>query len=713
MDRKLAAILAADVVGYSALMERDEAGTHERLTAGRKELFEPEITRHHGRVFQLMGDGLLAEFTSAIDAVACAVALQRGLAERNQSMPEDHRFSVRIGINLGEVIIEGDDRYGETVNIAARLQQLAEPGGVCVSGKVAKEVEKKLAFGFEPMGEQRVKNIAEPIAIFRVNMHGQKIAGGRLLSKRAARRPWLLAGLATAALAAVAVLTTLLLPFTPAKVTGPPSLAILPFANASGDSGQDYLGLGIADDLATMLSTSPAIRVVSEQSSFASDTPAKAQEAAEELGVDYVVQGSVRRSQGKMRISAQLIDGHSGDNLWKDKFDEEGNDIGALQEAIAGRIYASLGGIMGEFRRLQETKAWSKSGPGLEEYDYHLRGVAAYLGPSQRGNEEARRIWREGLAKFPASALLRLEVAATYSRDVMDERTNDPWTAVQIGWQLTKEAEAIPNKSRLEQWLSHYLLAVFLPLAEGNFERAAEEAEAAHSLVPYDPYSNADLSFVMANAGRADRAVAWAEFAVRTEARVPDWYRDRLAWAYYNAGRPADALAEYGKISNFCRPCRIAALVRLGRLQEARELAQEHMKLAPHFTIARESTWPGGHHPQMIERLLKPYLADLAKAELPVGATSHSAPADLQQPSSLETVRLWTLFTGQGKCLDIINDGENNKPIMAVCGNYTGQFWTMTPTEQAGRVRLRNAFSVSVWGVLESDESFVIHWPLK
>jgi len=173
MERKLAAILAADVVGYSAHMERDEAGTFERLRAGRKELFEPEIEKRHGRIFKLMGDGLLAEFSSVVDAVECAVALQKSLAERNAAVPEEQRFQVRIGINLGEVIVEGDDRFGEGVNIAARLEQIAEPGGICVSGKVAKEVEKKLAFGFESLGEQRVKNIVEPVSVYRVNLHGQ------------------------------------------------------------------------------------------------------------------------------------------------------------------------------------------------------------------------------------------------------------------------------------------------------------------------------------------------------------------------------------------------------------------------------------------------------------------------------------------------------------------------------------------------------------
>src|SRR5918995_1122686 len=193
MDRKLAAILAADVVGYSTLMERDEAGTFERLQAHRKDLFEPEVARHHGQIFKLMGDGMLAEFGSVVDAVECAVSLQRGLAERNAAVPEDQRIRVRIGINLGEVIVEGEDRYGEGVNVAARLQQLADPGGICVSGKVAREVEKKLAFGFEPMGDQQVKNMSEPIACYRVNLQhfppaqsDQPVSNPPRLSNRAA-----------------------------------------------------------------------------------------------------------------------------------------------------------------------------------------------------------------------------------------------------------------------------------------------------------------------------------------------------------------------------------------------------------------------------------------------------------------------------------------------------------------------------------------------
>ncbi|WP_292243221.1 adenylate/guanylate cyclase domain-containing protein, partial [Mesorhizobium sp.] len=229
MDRKLSAILAADVVGYSALMERDEAGTFERLRAGRKELFEPEIARHHGHIFKLMGDGMLAEFGSVVDAVECAVSLQRGLAERNGAVPEDQRIRVRIGINLGEVIVEGEDRFGEGVNVAARLQQLADPGGICVSAKVAREVEKKLAFGFEPMGEQKVKNIAEPVQAFRVILEGQ----ARRRPARSSFPHWVWAAVVVSIL--ILVLVGSVWQFWPtATVVGKPSVAVLPFDNYGG-----------------------------------------------------------------------------------------------------------------------------------------------------------------------------------------------------------------------------------------------------------------------------------------------------------------------------------------------------------------------------------------------------------------------------------------------------------------------------------------------
>jgi TolB-like protein/class 3 adenylate cyclase len=312
MDRKLAAILAADVVGYSAQMERNEAGTFARLKAGRTELFEPEIARHHGRIFKLMGDGLLAEFASVVDAVECAVSLQRGLAERNASLPETEQILVRMGINLGEVIIDGNDCYGEGVNIAARLEQLAEPGGICVSGKVAKEVEKKLAFGFEPLGEKKVKNVTEPVQVFRITLVKKGIR------RRSIRSPprWVLVEMAVGV--ALLLAAAAALQFWPAVTeSARPSVAVLPFDNYGGDEATGRLADGLTEDIISDLARFPEFEVVARNSTEVyKGKPVDAREVAKALHVGYVLEGSIQRQGGRVRITAQLIDPQSGNHLW-------------------------------------------------------------------------------------------------------------------------------------------------------------------------------------------------------------------------------------------------------------------------------------------------------------------------------------------------------------------------------------------------------------
>ncbi len=342
MERKLAAILAADVVGYSALMEADEAGTFDRLRAGRRELFEPEINKHHGRIFKLMGDGLLAEFGSVVDAVECAVTLQRGMVERNASVPESKRIEIRIGINLGEVIVEGEDRYGEGVNVAARLQQLADPGGICVSGKVSKEVEKKVAFGFEPMGEQRMKNIAEPIACYRVNLQLPPPAQpDRSLP-------------------------------TPPRLPNRVAIAVLPFTNMSGDPEQEYFSDGITEDIITDLSRISGLHVIARNTVFAfKGKPIKVQQAAQELGVRFVLEGSVRKAGSRVRVTGQLIDGKDGSHVWADRYDRQLTDIFAIQDEITHAIVDQL-----KVKLLPEEKKAIEAAPteNVEAYTYYLRG---------------------------------------------------------------------------------------------------------------------------------------------------------------------------------------------------------------------------------------------------------------------------------------------------------------------------------------------------
>src|SRR5262245_30780741 len=355
MERRLSAILAADVVGYSALMEQDEAGTFDRLRAHRKELFEPEIQKHHGRIFKLTGDGLLAEFASVVDAVECAVSIQRGLTERNANVPESKRIDVRMGINLGEVIVEGDDRLGDGVNIAARLELFAEPGGICVSGKVAKEVERKLAFGFEPIGEQQMKNISEPIACYRVCLEPKP-------------------------------------PRVQPDATQPRSprlrnaaIAVLPFTNMSSDPEQEYFVDGLAEDLITDLSKVPGLFVSSRHSSFSyKGKSLDVRSISKDLGVRYVVEGSVRRASARIRINVQLIDAQENLHVWADRFDRDLSDIFSLQDEIVGRIVSALAGVLPSARVVPRQRATS-----LEAYDFFVRG-RVLVTQSAEGNKAAR-----------------------------------------------------------------------------------------------------------------------------------------------------------------------------------------------------------------------------------------------------------------------------------------------------------------------------------
>ena len=398
MERRLAAILAADVVGFSALMERDEAGTYERLVAGRKELFEPEIARHHGRIFKLMGDGLLAEFGSVVDAVECAVSLQRRLAERNVSVSEAERIRVRIGVNLGEVIVEGDDRYGEGVNIATRLEQLAEAGDIYVSGKVAKEVERRLAFGFESMGDQKVKNISELVPVYRIKFDGDvpaRLAAGSPSGEHL-------------------------------KTLGEqkPSIAVLPFTNMSGDPEQQYFSDGITEDIITELSRFRELMVVSRTSSFAfRGKAASIAEVARKLGVQYIVEGSIRKSGNRLRITAQLIDAKGDEHIWAERYDRELEDIFALQDDVVHRVTSTLVGRL-EHQRQERTKRQSRS--ELRAYDIYLRAREYFFQWSADDNRKAAELLETAIEIEPNYAAALALLSEVYLRDWLNGWSTDP-----------------------------------------------------------------------------------------------------------------------------------------------------------------------------------------------------------------------------------------------------------------------------------------------
>jgi adenylate cyclase len=593
MERRLSAILAADVVGYSALMEQDEAGTFDRLRTHRKELFEPEIEKHHGRIFKLTGDGLFAEFTSVVDAVECAVALQRGLAERNANVPEDKRIDVRIGINLGEVIVEGDDRLGEGVNIAARLEQLAEPGGICVSGKVTKEVEKKLAFGFVPMGEQRVKNINEPIPVFKVRLDG--IPHRAAAKTRAASRwtwPVVFALVAIGALSWFSLYRTDLLS-TP-RVPGTfPSLAVLPFEDLSPDKSLGYLGDGAAEDIITMLSRFPDLKVVSRTSSFTYKGKATdVRQIGKELDVGYVLEGSVRKEGDKARITAQLIDAKTGEHVWADRFDKTGTDPWALQDEVTSNIVGSLTGEKGTVRQADYRQAWGKDTTALDEYDYYLRGHEQLMAFTKEGTERAGEIWREGLSKYPGSPLLTVKLGWYHNNRAANFFSDDPPSdfrqAAVLGRQVLANQHLSPQVARLAHWLMSWAM-----VQEKNFDGAVVEAEKAKALAPYDAFMLCDLTTVLTQAGQPQKANEWLDIVAARDPALSWFSNYSRGLAFLTLGKFDGAVEPLQQTDFLDAPLLLAiAYVHLNRLADAEVQVAKMLKANPTIT---QTSWRQGY----------------------------------------------------------------------------------------------------------------------
>jgi adenylate cyclase len=584
MERRLSAILAADVVGYSALMEQDEAGTFDRLRAHRKQLFEPEIEKHHGRIFKLTGDGLFAEFGSVVDAVECAVSLQRGLAERNANVPEDQRIDVRIGINLGEVIVEGDDRLGEGVNIAARLEQLAEPGGICVSGKVTKEVEKKLSFGFVPMGDQRVKNITEPIPVFKVKMD----APLRRIAKRRQQPSWTWAA---AALAAIAAIVGGGLYFAQPKTASAtvPSVAVLPFDNMSGDPKLSYFGDGVSEDIISMLARSPDLSVVARNSSFTYKGKATdVRQVGKELGVGYVLEGSVRKDADKVRIVAQLIDTKTGEHVWAERFDETGPDPWQLQDEVTSKIIGALAGEKGKLKQAQYRIAWGKDATNLEEYDYYLRGHDLYMQFTKEGTDKAGEIWREGLAKFPNSPLLHIKLGWHHFSRAFNGWSDNPDEDYKKAGELVRKAFTYQNLTPLERRLGHWLFAN-VRAQERNFPQAIKEAESAVSLAPYDAFMTGDLSSVLIVSGQPERAIEWSDKAIGGDPANKGYYLFFKGWAYTVLGKNDEAIPALKDGLQWINTPGLLAVnyVRLNRLDEAKAEIKKLLALDPGMNIAK------------------------------------------------------------------------------------------------------------------------------
>jgi TolB-like protein/class 3 adenylate cyclase/tetratricopeptide (TPR) repeat protein len=618
VDRKLAAILASDVVGYSALMEQDEQGTFERLRAGRKELFEPEIARHHGRIFKLMGDGLLAEFSSVVDAVECAVALQRGLAERNAAVPEDQRFQVRIGINLGEVIVEGDDRYGEGVNIATRLEQIAEPSSVYVSGKVAKEVEKKLAFELEAIGEQRVKNIAEPILVYRVKLDG--VARRRLVKARGRISRMIPAALAVILIAATGAAVGVTGWW---RASGPAtdraSVAVLPFDNLGGDPKWDRIADGMTEDIITDLSHSKDFHVIARNSTAVYHGKAvDIRQVGDELGVKYVLEGSLQVIGDQVRVTAQLIDTTTGAHVWSDRYDRPDEDIFVLQSAVTEKIAASLVGYGGAVAGAERKLIKRKPPKSLTAFDTYLLALEAKHQVTKEGLTEAEKLFRKAIELDPQLARAYVGLVYVYSYMInlgLAESIEDVYPKVTEAAQ--KAVELDPNDGE-----THLVLGV-AKLYGGKREQALAEFAKAEALAP----NNADILMLIAwyipgiGEGESQRAVNLADRALTLNPNYPDWYNQALYYAYF-FGEQFEKSAKYTKLvkNSFAIDYTFLAMsyAYLGHMEEAKSAAAEATKLAPKWVAEEYLSLAGG----VEEREAKLFVEGARKAGLPACVTA-------------------------------------------------------------------------------------------
>ena len=545
MERKLAVILAADVVGYSTLMEVDETGTHERLKASRKELFEPEIARHHGRVFKVMGDGLLAEFNSVVDAVECAVALQRGLAERNKEVPGEQRIQVRIGINLGEVIVEGEDRYGEGVNIATRIEQLADAGGICVSGKVAKEVEKTLAFAFEPMGQHKVKNIIEPISVFRIRLDA-KPGRQRIVSR--SRRAWMWAAAAVILLiiAGAWFAPRLMTPGAivsqdPAVTDERPSLVVLPFSNLSTDKEQGYLADGVTEDLTTALARVPGLFVISRNSAFSyKDKTVAPSQVAKELGVRYILEGSIRRAGSDMRINAQLIDATTGGHVWAERFDGAWDDVFKLQDQVISSVASALKLRLVSGPKMAESPGGTDS-PAA--YELYLRAYELMYATSPA---EAAALLRQAVALDPNFGQAWAELAAVYwsSRGVEEAQEaigsgSYQETATKLK-ELVKEAERHPSSN-------YYQLTSDLLIWQRKSDEAILAVERAIPLDPSNFWAYEQMSRALVYNGRTADAKSYLDASRRVDPQPRPYRYLVTGLVAFSQARFEDAIAALEK----------------------------------------------------------------------------------------------------------------------------------------------------------------------
>jgi len=592
--RKLTAILSADVKGYSRLMGEDEEATVQTITAYR-EVMTRLIEEQNGRVVDAKGDNLLAEFPSVVDAVRCAVMIQKELKVRNDELPENRRMEFRIGINLGDVIEERDTIYGDGVNTAARLEGLAEGGGICISRTAFDQVKKKLDVGYEYLGEHVVKNIAEPVRVYKVLMEPE-YAGEVIGEERPKPKQWRFAAV-TSAIALIVVAGAFAAwhfyfqppPIEPAsieKMAHPlpdkPSIAVLPFDNLSDDASQEYFVDGLTEQIISTLSKISSLFVVARNSTFTyKGKPVKVKEVSEELGVRNVLEGSVQTSGDRVRITVQLVDAVKGNHLWSETYDRDLKDIFALQDDITKKILIAL---QVKLTRGEQARVWAKGTDSLEAYLKYLQARDYTLQANIESNALAQQMAEEAISSDPEYATAYVTLARTHFFEVFLGSSKSPKDSIAKAIELTKKALSLDDSSAD----AHSLLGVLYTTIRQH-DKGVAEAERAVVLDPNYATAHQRLGWVLRCAGRPEGAILAIKKAIRLNPFPPSIYYHNLTLAFLFAGQCEKATAACKKALHretdnlFAHLSATVAYSMCGMEEEARETAARLLRLNPKF----------------------------------------------------------------------------------------------------------------------------------
>jgi adenylate cyclase len=556
VERRLAAILAADVVGYSRLMEVDEAGTLARMKSVRLELIDPAIEKCKGRMIKTTGDGMLVEFQSVTEALRCAVDFQQRMARRNRDMPASRSIRYRIGINLGDVIVEDDDIFGDGVNVAARLEAMADPGGICISAAVRDQVGDRLEVAFEDLGEQQVKNINRAIRVYKVLTDAWAPDAAASAGPSNARTP----------LEAVARM---------------PSIAVLPFANMSGDPEQEFFADGLTEDIITELSRFRELMVISRNAVFVhKGKPIKAQEIAREFSVDYVVEGSVRKAADRVRVTVQLIDGETETHVWAERYDRKLEDIFAIQDEVTSAIVATL---RGRVEAATHERAKRKPTENMAAYEFVLTGKVLHHRSQWEANQEAIRMLERAIALDPKYAH-----AHAWRACVLGQRFVHGWfdDAEGLLVAITSELETALSLDENDADVHRILAAVHLTF--NRFDKAVFHQDRALDLSPNYDLVVVQHGEVLTWLGRPEEGIEWIRKAMRLNPYHPERFWSHLGRAQYTARLYADAMQSYSKLTkpDYTHHALLAACsAQLGNGIAAAAHAQEVLRQDSAFTV--------------------------------------------------------------------------------------------------------------------------------